>query len=67
MGYDSPLGRFVILTLLFCGGIELMQAGLPTRHARISDFVIDFMASVLAMAIARGGKRALGLTIDRAP
>ena len=49
IGYRLSLGRLLLLALLFCGGIELLQIPLPSRHARLSDFVIDFVASALAM------------------
>ena len=36
----SPI-RLVTLAILFCGGVESLQVPLPTRHARVSDLVID--------------------------
>jgi hypothetical protein len=39
------------LAFLFCGGIELLQIPLPTRHARVTDFIIDLFASWSAIAI----------------
>src|SRR5262249_49742320 len=49
LGYQFSVIRLLFLALLFCGGIELLQMPLPTRHARVSDFVIDFVASGLAI------------------
>jgi hypothetical protein len=49
IGYRLSLARLLLLAFLFCGGIELLQVPLPSRHARFSDFVIDFAASALAM------------------
>jgi len=49
IGYRLSLARLLLLALLFCGGIELLQMPLPSRHARLSDFLIDFAASALAM------------------
>ena len=54
LGYEVALIRLTILAFLFCGAIELIQIPLPTRHARLSDFVIDFFASCLAIYVARG-------------
>src|SRR5262249_47938062 len=45
MGYRLSLMRRLIMGFLFCGGIELLQVPLPTRHARVSDFVIDCFGS----------------------
>jgi VanZ family protein len=55
--YDLAFGRLVILALLFCGGIELLQVLLPTRHARVSDFVIDFAAACFAFGVVWVGKK----------
>ena len=54
LGYELALIRLAVLALLFCGGIELLQIPLPTRHARLGDFVIDFVASCLAICAVRG-------------
>ena len=43
VGYRLSLVQLVVLALIFCGGIELLQITLPTRHARLSDFTIDFV------------------------
>ena len=50
IGYRLSLVRLLLLALLFCGGIELLQVPLPTRHARLSDFVIDFAGACFAIA-----------------
>jgi VanZ family protein len=51
IGYRLTLIRLLLMALLFCGGIELLQVPLPTRHARVSDFVIDLLGSYLAIAL----------------
>ena len=51
IGCRLPLMKLLVLALLFCGGIELLQLPLATRHARLSDFVIDFFASCLAIGL----------------
>ena len=51
IGYRFSLIRLLLLAFFFCGGIELLQVPLPTRHARVSDFVIDFVASSFAIAV----------------
>jgi len=53
LGYELALIRLAALALLFCAGIELLQIPLPTRHARLSDFAIDFVASCLAICAVR--------------
>ena len=57
IGYNLSLGRLMILALFFCGGIELLQVPLPTRHARVSDFIIDFVGACFAFALVRVGKK----------
>jgi ABC-type amino acid transport system permease subunit len=56
IGYRLPLMKLLVLAFLFCGGIELLQLTLATRHARLSDFVIDFFASCLAIGLFSGEK-----------
>jgi hypothetical protein len=56
IGYRLPLMKLLVLAFLFCGGIELLQLPLATRHARLSDFVIDFFASCLAIGLVSGEK-----------
>jgi hypothetical protein len=50
--YRFTLIQLLLIALLFCGGIELLQVPLPTRHARVSDFVIDLLGSSLAIFLA---------------
>ena len=51
IGYRFSPIRLLLLAFLFCGGIELLQLPLPTRHARVSDFVIDFLGACFAVAV----------------
>lgn len=41
------------LAILFALGIELVQIPLPTRHARISDFLIDALAGCIGLGIGK--------------
>ncbi len=60
IGYHRlSLKRLLLLALLFCGGIELLQVPLPTRHATVLDFVIDLAGSWFAMAIIVAGEMVL--------
>ncbi len=60
IGYRFSLIRLLLLAFFFCGGIELLQVPLPTRHARVSDFVIDFVASCFAIAVVFAGDKVVG-------
>lgn len=60
IGYDLSLGRMVLLAFLFCAAIEVAQIPLATRHARFSDFIIDFIASCCAIALVYLVKRNKG-------
>ena len=51
LGYPRPLRMLLVAAIVFCGGIELLQIPLPTRHARLSDFVIDVTAACIAIGI----------------
>ena len=45
IGYRFSLIRLLVLAVFFCGGIELLQVPLPTRHARVSDFLVDLVGA----------------------
>jgi VanZ family protein len=51
IGYRFSLLRLLTLGLLYCAAIELLQIPLPTRHARLSDFFINFAAAAAAMVV----------------
>jgi VanZ family protein len=57
IGYRFSLSWTLLLAFLFCGGIELFQVPLPTRHARVSDFIIDFVGSCFAIALVFAGDK----------
>jgi VanZ family protein len=59
IGYRYSLARLLLLVFCFCGGIELLQIPFPTRHARLSDFIINFVASGVAVIVVhvRSAKR----------
>jgi VanZ family protein len=59
VGYRFTLSRLTLLALLFCGGIELLQIPLPTRHARVSDFIIDFIGASFAIGLVAVGDKFL--------
>jgi len=40
-------------------GFELLQIPLPTRHARVSDFVIDFFGASFAIGLVVVGDKFL--------
>ena len=57
IGYNLSFARLMLVAFLFCGAIELLQVPLPTRHARVSDFAIDFVASCFAFGLVHLGKK----------
>jgi VanZ family protein len=38
--------------MAFSGAIELIQLGIPGRHARVSDFVVDALSVSIGVGIA---------------
>ena len=66
IGYRFSLFRLLMFALLYCGGIEVLQIPLPTRHARISDFLIDFAAAAVTMALVRAGESVFGHSQEKA-
>ena len=57
IAYPLSLARLIFLAALFAGGIELVQVPLPTRHARVSDFVVDFIGSCFAIGLVHIGRK----------
>jgi len=49
IGYRFSPTRLLLSAFSFCVGIELLQVMLPTRHARVSDFVINFVGASFAI------------------
>jgi VanZ family protein len=49
IGYRFSLIRLLVLAVFFCGGIELLQVPLPTRHARVSDYLVDTVGACFAI------------------
>jgi hypothetical protein len=54
IGYRLSLVARFMTALAFCAGIEVLQMPLPTRHARLGDFVIDLVTSWCAIAVVAG-------------
>jgi len=61
IGYNFSLARLLTYSFLFCGGIELLQVPLPTRHARVSDFVVDVVGSCFGIGFSLAGERFFGI------
>jgi len=63
IGYRFSLFWLLTLAFLYCGGIELLQIPLPTRHARVSDFLIDFATAAIAMVLVRLGEPFIAIRV----
>src|ERR1039458_9842803 len=66
IGYRLSPIRLLFFAFFFCGGIELLQVPLPTRHARVSDFVIDFVGSCFAIGVVFASAKLIDIQIGRA-
>lgn len=53
VGYRFSLAKNLLVTFVFCAAVELLQVPLPTRHARLSDFVVDLATAWLIVAAMR--------------
>jgi VanZ family protein len=51
LGYSRHLVQILAL-MAFSGGIELIQLGIPGRHARVSDFVVDALSVSVGVGLA---------------
>ena len=52
--------RLALYAVAACVLVEVLQVPLPTRHARLSDVVLDATASVLAIGLVAGLRWLLG-------
>jgi VanZ family protein len=52
LGYDRKHNLLALLLVLFCGSIEVVQLFVPGRHARLSDFIVDALATCLGLLMA---------------
>jgi VanZ family protein len=43
-GYGRRAALLYIAAIVFCAGLEIAQVFDPGRHARVSDFLVDFTA-----------------------
>jgi VanZ family protein len=49
LGYKLARTLLAILSVMFCGCIEVLQLFVPGRHARLSDFIVDSLAMCLGL------------------
>lgn len=59
LAYSGQLARWLLITLLFTAGIELLQLAVPGRHARLADFAVDALAGCIGVLIGFVVSRAL--------
>src|SRR5262245_5732737 len=52
LAYGHRMGAMCAAAVVFCAGLEVLQLGIPGRHARVSDFLIDAIATCMGIAIA---------------
>jgi hypothetical protein len=52
LGYKQRHSLLAILLVVFSGSIEIMQSFVPGRHARLSDFIIDGVATCTGLVVA---------------
>ena len=57
LGYENQLPRLLLGGLLFAGLIELAQIPLPSRHARLVDFIVDLTAIVSGLCTTNLAQR----------
>jgi VanZ family protein len=53
MGYPHRVWLLAIAQVTFVAAIEVAQIWIPGRHSRMSDFLIDALASCLGVGLSR--------------
>ena len=51
-GYPGRPFLLAIALTISCGAIEIAQQGVPGRHARVSDFIVDAAAGLIGLGMA---------------
>jgi VanZ family protein len=49
LGYERRHGAIAILLIAFAGAVEIAQLFVPSRHARLIDFIVDALALCLGL------------------
>lgn len=52
VGYSRKPYLVMAMLVVFAGAIELAQIVVPSRHARLSDFIVDALAACVGAAIS---------------
>ena len=52
LGYRFGRTPLAVLSVMFCGLIEILQLFVPGRHARLSDFIVDALAMCVGLTMA---------------
>jgi len=52
VGYSRRPYLVTVTLLVFAGAIELAQVVVPSRHARLSDFIVDALAACAGAALS---------------
>jgi VanZ family protein len=52
LGYELKLGLLATLLVFFSGAVEFAQLFVPGRHARLSDFIVDALATIVGAMTA---------------
>jgi VanZ family protein len=53
LAFTAPIKKLLLAAVLFALVIELLQIPLPTRHARLSDFLVDALAGCIGIALGQ--------------
>jgi VanZ family protein len=51
--FSASIKRLLSAAVLFALAIELLQIPLPTRHARLTDFLVDALAGCIGIALGQ--------------
>lgn len=52
LGYSGRLLQLIAASVPLIGVLELLQLWVPGRHARLSDFVVNCLATIVGLACA---------------
>ena len=59
LSFRSPPLVLFVAAVAFAALLELLQLGIPTRHARLSDFIVNCLGSWIGLTIGHVVLRAM--------
>jgi len=54
LAYTENRSRTAVIAVILIGALELLQLAVPSRHARLEDFIVDALTACVGFVVAAG-------------